>query len=364
MNKQVFLRWFWIMALMGLAACSGKQPTASLPLPSPSPSMTSTLPPTQAFTATPLPPTRSPSPIPMVTVTPKPTTETYTDETAIYFVSETIPDGSQIAPGQAFTKSWKIGNSGPGTWTTDFDLFLVSSNPENEHLGAPDSTPLSQEVKPDEEIEISIDLIAPAQDGQYTVVWRLRNERGEWILGSDLWVIIRVGTSATGSVAVEPSVTATLVGASQADREVSVAFCMQMPDSRAWYPWDVTLIIDQQSLSPSGSLIDPATATGVNKCFTFSYPSDKTIPSGVSYQLSVGNIGLPPEVHQAENCAYAWQVLTATYPGLDFTCAGPGFWYTGLVTPPGMTAEQADRLILDAMSSTIYGPWDLYGTLP
>lgn len=31
---------------------------------------------------------------------------------------------------------------------------------------------------------------------------------------------------------------------------------------------------------------------------------------------------------------------------------------------PGMTQEQADQLILDAMSSSIYGPWILNGIAP
>jgi len=287
-----------------------------------------------------------------------------TRETAIIFVNETIPDGTQQEPGQAFTKTWTIRNGGAGVWTSDYDLFMISSNPANEHLGAPESMPLSKEVKSGEEIEISIDLIAPNQDGLFTVVWQLRNERGELVFGSELWVTIRVGEApVTGSTTLA-NVTADLVGASQQAGEVSVNFCMQMPDSRAWYPWEVMLIINQQQLSPSGSRIDPATATTAYKCFSFSYLVGASVASGVSYQLSVGNVGLPPEVHQAENCAYAKQVLMAAYPGLNFTCGGPGFWYTNLVTPPGMTVEQADRLILDAMSSTIYGPWNLNGIIP
>jgi hypothetical protein len=117
-------------------------------------------------------------------------------------------------------------------------------------------------------------------------------------------------------------------------------------------------------LSPTGSRIDPATATTAYKCFSFSYPVSASFASGDSYQLSIGKVELPPEVHQAENCAYAKQVLTAAYPGLDFICGGPGIWYTNLVTPPGMTVEKADRLILDAMSSSIYGPWNFNGRIP
>jgi hypothetical protein len=88
------------------------------------------------------------------------------------------------------------------------------------------------------------------------------------------------------------------------------------------------------------------------------------IASGTNYELAIEKVELPPEVHQAENCAYAQRTLRAIYPGLDFKCSGPGSWYFDLVLPSGMTKEQADRLILDAMSSSIYGPWILNGTAP
>ncbi|MBE3144464.1 MAG: hypothetical protein IMZ61_11155 [Planctomycetes bacterium] len=54
----------------------------------------------------------------------------------------------------------------------------------------------------------------------------------------------------------------------------------------------------------------------------------------------------------------------AAYPGLDFTYTWPGSWYTNLVLPSGMTKKQANQLILDAMSSSIYGPWILNWSAP
>jgi hypothetical protein len=65
----------------------------------------------------------------------------------------------------------------------------------------------------------------------------------------------------------------------------------------------VLLLVNQQGYSPSGSRIDPVGATTANKCFSFSFPV--LITSGTTYQLSIGKVELPPEVHQAENCAYA-----------------------------------------------------------
>lgn len=303
-------------------------------------------------------------PLNTATTTPKPVSSAVVKDTTVVFVSETIPDSSQQQPGDSFTKTWTIRNGGNAAWTSAYDLVLISSNPVNEHMGGATSLPLGKEVKPGEEIEISINMTAPQQNGLYTVVWQLRNERGELVFGGELWATIRVGEAATNVPSISRNVSATLIGASQQDGEVSIDFCMQMPDSRAWYPWEVWLILNQQTLTPSGSRIDPATATTPFKCFSFSYPTGGSIASGTAYQLSVNKIELPPEVHQAENCAYAQQVLAAVYPGLSFTCGGPGFWYTNLVTPPGMTREQADRLILDAMSNAIYGPWNFNGIIP
>lgn len=159
-----------------------------------------------------------------------------------------------------------------------------------------------------------------------------------------------------------PRISASLRKAIMQAGEFGVEFCLQLPDQRQWYPWDVLLMTDQQEYSPDGSRIDPISATTAHKCFTFSFPV--TPPPGTAYRLSIGKVELPPEVHQAENCAYAQSTLRAAYPGLDFACSGPGAWYSNLVLPAGMTREQADKLILDAMSSSIYGPWVLEGSVP
>lgn len=225
--------------------------------------------------------------------------------------------------------------------------------------GCPEHIPLTQDVKPGETIQIKVDLVAPKQDGQYTVFYELQDETGMSVPNSQIWVTITVGNIPVLS---SMGVSAQLISASMENSEFTVNFCMQLPDGRQWYPWNVLLLVNQQDYSPSGSRIDPVGATTSNKCFSFSFPV--LITSGTTYQLSIGKVELPPEVHQAENCAYAQTTLRASYPGLDFKCAGPGAWYTNLVLPSGMTKEQADQLILDAMSSSIYGPWTLSGIAP
>jgi len=310
-------------------------------------------------TATNIPATFTPLPSPIFTSTPLATPKMLVQDITFIFIGETVPDGTNFQPRQAFQKTWTIKNSGTGDWDKSFELVRTSSNPVNESLGSPEHVPLAQDVKPGETIQIKVDLVAPKQDGQYTVFYELRDDTGMSVPNSQIWVTITVGNIPVSS---SMGVNAQLLSAYTENSEFTVDFCMQLPDGRQWYPWNMLLLVNRQEYSPSGSRIDPVGATTANKCFSFSFPV--SITSGTTYQLSIGKVELPPEVHQAENCAYAQTTLRASYPGLDFKCAGPGSWYTNLVLPSGMTKEQADQLILDAMSSSIYGPWTLSGIAP
>ena len=310
-------------------------------------------------TATTQPATVTPLPSPTVTSAPLFTQMPLVQKSGFVFMGETIPDGTNLQPGHSFQKTWTIKNNGSSTWDKSLELVKTASDPDNESLGSPECIPLAQELKPGEIIEIKVDLVAPQQDGHYTVFYELRDGVGLTILNSQIWVTITVGNVPVSGVY---GVGAQLLSAYMDYSEFKVDFCMQLPDERQWYPEKVLLLVNHQQYAPVASRIDPVGATTANKCFSFSFPV--SIVSGTTYQLSIGKVELPPEVHQAENCARAQTTLRTAYPGLDFNCAGPGFWYTHLVLPAGMTEEQADQLILDAMSSSIYGPWILNGTAP
>jgi hypothetical protein len=110
---------------------------------------------------------------------------------------------------------------------------------------------------------------------------------------SQIWITITVGNiplSDSGSVSSQ------LVTASMQAGDFTVYFCMRLPDGRQWYPWEVILVANQQQYSPTGSCIDLVGATTANKCFSFPV----SISSGTTYQLSIGKVELPPEVHQAD----------------------------------------------------------------
>lgn len=81
----------------------------------------------------------------------------------------TIPDGTIVAPGQPFTKVWRLINRGNCTWTRDYRLIWFSGV----QFGPQTAQPLAHEVKPGESIDISIELSAPAKAGVYQSNWKL-----------------------------------------------------------------------------------------------------------------------------------------------------------------------------------------------
>lgn len=106
------------------------------------------------------------------------------------FVSDvTIPDGTVMSPGQKFTKTWLMQNTGSCTWDTDYSMAFVSGEAMS---GA--KTLLTVPVPPGRQIKISIDLIAPTETGTFKGFWRLMNSSGVFF-GNTPWVSIKVATA-------------------------------------------------------------------------------------------------------------------------------------------------------------------------
>jgi hypothetical protein len=89
-----------------------------------------------------------------------------------YVADVTAPDGAAIEAGQAFTKTWRVRNSGTSTWA-GFTLEHTA----DERMDGPDSVPLPP-LAPDETGEVSVELVAPAEPGRHRSTWKARNARG------------------------------------------------------------------------------------------------------------------------------------------------------------------------------------------
>jgi hypothetical protein len=112
-----------------------------------------------------------------------------------------IPDGTVLAPNESFKKGWRIQNSGGTTWTTDYLLIFI----DGALMGAQPSVPLPKEVAPGENVEITIDMVAPPDPGAYRGYWEMQNADGKIFgFGPDanesIWVDIVVESALASQV--------------------------------------------------------------------------------------------------------------------------------------------------------------------
>lgn len=128
------------------------------------------------LSATPVATTAVPSPTSQVTLTPIPLpTNTNTPAAsatpvcpqAQFITDVTIPDGTLMTPGQAFTKKWRIKNTGACAWS-GYSLVFDSGD----SMGGPATTPIGS-VNPGQEIDLEVNLTAPNTAGNYRGYWRI-----------------------------------------------------------------------------------------------------------------------------------------------------------------------------------------------
>ena len=146
-------------------------------------------------------PTTTPSPIPTITlsvtrtsgappasgVVIQPTASCY----SMAFVSDvTIPDNTNMKPGQKFTKSWRVRNNGTCAWEAGFKLNFIGGDA----MGGATLT-LDKAVNPGVETELSVPMTAPNTSGTHRSNWRMATSAGA-NFGDEVYVIIVVGGSA------------------------------------------------------------------------------------------------------------------------------------------------------------------------
>jgi len=85
-----------------------------------------------------------------------------------------IPDGTNMSPGQDFTKTWRVKNTGSCTW--DADYKLVYAGYADDMSGQ--WQPLTQVVQPGQEVEVSVQFKAPDKVGEYLSAWQMSNPTG------------------------------------------------------------------------------------------------------------------------------------------------------------------------------------------
>lgn len=89
-------------------------------------------------------------------------------------VSETIPSGSRLHPGERFEKTWTIKNTGTCDWNRDFKITYVGGY---DFQGA-DTTKIREKVTAGSTIEISMSIDAPNALDSYSSSWRIATDEG------------------------------------------------------------------------------------------------------------------------------------------------------------------------------------------
>lgn len=164
-----------------------------------------------------LPPTNTPAP-PLETATPPPptapppTATTGCADNSQFVADVTVPDDTNYAAGAAFTKTWRLRNTGTCPWTTSFDVVFVDGN----GMGGPASVPLAGQVPPGSTVDVSVNLTAPSTNGTHRGNWRMRNDK-DILFGTLFYVRIVVGPTPTPTASVHKAGNVALDSSSTGD---------------------------------------------------------------------------------------------------------------------------------------------------
>jgi len=146
--------------------------------------------------------------VPAVSLTaPSPTaslqSSNYCDN-SIYISDVTIPDGTVMAPGTSFVKTWAFQNTGSCTWNSGYRLIFFSGN----QLGGA-ATNITASVAPSQQVRVSVSLTAPGTEGTYLGYWRLANSQGAGFGGVVFVKIVVSNSASTGTPTTTPTFTRT-----------------------------------------------------------------------------------------------------------------------------------------------------------
>jgi len=115
-------------------------------------------------------------------------------------------DNTVVTPGQAIKKTWKLQNTGSCPWTPTYKVTFVSGNA----MGGV-TTPIGITVGAGASGDVTVDMTAPNTAGEVKGTWILTNDSGQ-NFGSTFYVLVKVGTAATGTTTVTATRTATSAG--------------------------------------------------------------------------------------------------------------------------------------------------------
>ena len=93
-----------------------------------------------------------------------------------FIADVTVPDGTIMKPGQDFTKTWAIQNTGTCKWDDGYTLaFVQGDNMDGYNITLKKT---SDFVAPGSSVNFSIKMTAHLAPGKYTGCWKMQDDKG------------------------------------------------------------------------------------------------------------------------------------------------------------------------------------------
>ncbi|WP_262311774.1 NBR1-Ig-like domain-containing protein [Duganella violaceipulchra] len=123
---------------------------------------------------------------------------------AAEFVGQTVT--ANMSPGQEYTVSVTMRNTGNTTWTTAGNYRLGAQNPQDNQTWGTDRMQLASAVAPGQQGVFSFQAKAPSAAGVYNFQWRMVQDFVEWFGSATPNLSVTVGTTLTVSRTPSPMV--------------------------------------------------------------------------------------------------------------------------------------------------------------
>ena len=136
-------------------------------------------------------------------------------DSAAFIKDVTIPDNSVLASNAAFTKTWRLRNTGTCTWDSTYLVAYISGATMSQQPGYW-IVSQGQTVAPGQTVDVSVGMTSPVENGSYASYWGLKKLDGQFMPiqgganGDSFFVKIKVGNGippgnvTSASIAIEP----------------------------------------------------------------------------------------------------------------------------------------------------------------
>lgn len=123
-------------------------------------------------------------------------------DSAKFVTDVTTPDNTVITSNTPFTKTWRLKNTGSCTWDNSYLVVYISGTTMSQQPGYWIVQP-GQTVAPGDNVDISVGMTSPVDNGTYQSYWGLKKENGPLMPiqaganGNSFYVKIKVNNGVT-----------------------------------------------------------------------------------------------------------------------------------------------------------------------